>query len=32
MMRKRQAENPDALEADVHDEHPSTPDAAAAAS
>src|SRR5437763_5707299 len=32
MMRKRQAENPDALEADVHDDHPSTPDAAAAAS
>src|SRR6266567_3574970 len=32
MMRKRQAENPDALEADVHDDHPGTPDAAAAAS
>src|SRR5437660_193681 len=30
MMRKRQAENPDALEADVHDDHPSAPEAAAA--
>ena len=29
-MRKRQAENPDALEADMHDDHPGTPDAAAA--
>src|SRR5256712_440887 len=32
MMRKRQAENPDALEADVHDDHPGTPEAEAAAS
>jgi len=30
MMRKRQAENPDALEADVHDDHPTPPDVAAA--
>ncbi|TMC64208.1 MAG: diguanylate cyclase [Chloroflexota bacterium] len=30
MMRKRQAENPDALEADVHDDHPSPPEVAAA--
>jgi hypothetical protein len=28
-MRKRQAENPDALEADVHDDHPAPPDVAA---
>jgi len=32
MMRKRQAENPDALEADVHDDHPGTPETEAAAS
>ena len=31
MMRKRQAENPNALE-ELHDEHPTAPDAAAAAS
>src|SRR5437764_1333083 len=31
MMRKRQAENPDALEADIHDDHPGTPEAEAAA-
>ena len=31
MMRRRQAENPEALEADVHDDHPGAPDAEAAA-
>ena len=32
MMRKRQAENPNALEADIHDDQPAAPDAEAAAS